>query len=78
MKVFLVTFSFIILSVELHIIVIPSIKQNLNYAWLLSHALNKLILLDIYLSIKQNLGHAWLLEPHTLGKFISFNHFSKC
>jgi len=29
----------------------------------------------ICLSIKQNLGHAWLLEPHTLGKFIYFNHF---
>ena len=32
MKVFLVTFLFITLSVELHIIVILSIKQNLGHA----------------------------------------------
>ena len=31
----------------------------------------------IYLSIKQNIGLAWPLGPHTLGKLIFFNHFSK-
>ena len=35
MKVFMVTILFITLSVELHIIVIPSIKQNIGHAWLL-------------------------------------------
>ena len=38
-----------------------SVKQNLNYAWLLGpHALGKLILPIIFLSVKQNLSHAWI------------------
>ena len=71
MKVFPVTFSFITLFVELHIVVILSIKQNLSHAWSLRpHTLNKLILQFILLSIKQILGHAWSLESCTLGKLI--------
>ena len=51
-----------------------SIKQNLSYAWLLGpHAMDKLILIDIYLSIKQNPSYAWFLGPHALGKLILTN-----
>ena len=71
MKVFLVTFSFITLSIELHIIVIPSIKQKLGHAWLLgSYTLCKLLSPNIFLSIKQNLSYAWFLGPYVLGKLI--------
>ena len=33
---------------------------------------------DIYQNIKQNLDHAWILGPHTMGKLISLNYYSKC
>ena len=58
-----------------------SVKQNLSHAWLLEpHALNKLMLNDIFLndiflSVKQNLSHAWLLGPYALGKLILNNIF---
>ena len=49
MKVFLVTFSFITLSVELRVIVAPSAKQNLGYAWFFEpHNLGKLMLEVIF------------------------------
>ena len=71
MKVSFVTFSCITLFVEFHIIVFLSVKQNLNYVWLLGlHTLGKLILQIIFLSVKQNISHVWFLGPPTLGKLI--------
>ena len=59
MRVFLVTFSFITLSIELHIIVALSIKQKLGHAWFPKpHTLGKLMLKVIFLSVKQNLSYA--------------------
>ena len=47
------------------------LNRTFGYAWILKpHALDKLILSDIYLSVKQNLSYVWLLEPHALGKLI--------
>ena len=59
MKVFLVTFSFITVFVELPIIIILNIKQNIGYIWLLRpYTFGKLISLNIFLSIKQNFSYA--------------------
>ena len=58
MKVFLVTFSFFTLFVELPIIIILNIKQNHGHTWLLEpYTLSKFISPDIFLSIKQNLSY---------------------
>ena len=71
MKVSFVTFSYITLSVELHIIIFLSVKQNLSYVWFLEPpALGKLILSIIFLSVKQNFNYVWFLEPPALGKLI--------
>ena len=50
------------------LIIIPSVKQNLSYAWFLRPStLGKLTRCDTYLSIKQTLDHARLLGPHIVG-----------
>ena len=69
MKVSFVTFLCITLSVELHIIVFLSVKQNFSYVWFLGPpALGKLILPIVFLSVKQNLNYVWFLGPHALDK----------
>ena len=62
------------------LIIVLSIKQNLNYAWILGpYTLDKLILTDIIvLSIEQNLSHAWSFGPHALSKLALSIYFSKC
>ena len=68
-KVSVVTFSRITLSVKLHIITFLSVKQNFSYVWFLgSPALGKLTLRIIFLSVKQNLSYVRFLGPLALGK----------
>ena len=72
----------ITLSVELHIIVFLSVKQNFSYVWFLGPpALGKLILPIVFLSVKQNLNYVWFLGPFVLGKLILgdiYSSFHKC
>ena len=71
MKVSFVTFLYITLSVELHIIVFLSVKQNHSYVWFLEPpTLGNLILSIIFLSVKQNFNYVWFLGPPILGKLI--------